>query len=90
MHRDGEGASVTRNDVSNVAIKGDYDSQKNAAVTLDELERWSVHAITGIYHREVHRALGTTPLAAWDRGISGDATSLDAASPLQYPTPIGF
>jgi putative transposase len=75
---------------SNVAVKGDYDSQKNAAVTLDELERWLVHAITGIYHREVHRALGTTPLAAWDRGISGDATSLGRGQPVAVPDPHRF
>jgi putative transposase len=40
---------------SNIAAKGDYDSEKHAAVTLDELERWLVHAITGVYHRNVCR-----------------------------------
>lgn len=75
---------------SNVSDKGDYDSQKHAAVTLDELERWLVHAITGVYHREVHRALGTTPLAAWERGISGDATSLGRGTPMAVPDPHRF
>jgi hypothetical protein len=42
----------------------DCDSEKNAALTLDELERWLVHETTGVYHGEVHRALGNTPLAA--------------------------
>ena len=75
---------------SNVSDKGDYDSEKHAAVTLDELERWLVHAITGVYHREVHRALGTTPLAAWERGISGDATSLGRGTPVAVPDPHRF
>jgi putative transposase len=75
---------------SNVAAKGDYDSEKHAAVTLDELERWLVHAITGVYHREVHRTLGTTPLAAWERGISGDATALGRSTPVAVPDPHRF
>jgi putative transposase len=75
---------------SNVSDKGDYDSEKHAAVTLDELERWLVHAITGVYHREVHRVLGTTPLAAWERGISGDATSLGRGKTVAVPDPHRF
>ena len=75
---------------SDISEKGDYDSEKNAAVTLDELERWLVHAITGVYHREVHRALGTTPLAAWERGISGDATTLGRGKPVAVSDPHRF
>jgi putative transposase len=75
---------------SNVSDKGDYDSEKHAAVTVDELERWLVHAITGVYHREVHRALSTTPLTAWERGISGDATSLGRGMPVAVPDPHRF
>lgn len=75
---------------SNVSAKGDYDSEKNAAVTLDELERWLVHAITGVYHREVHRALSTTPLAAWARGISGDATTPGRGTPVAVSDPHRF
>jgi putative transposase len=75
---------------SDVSDKGDYDSEKNAAVTMDELERWLVHEITGVYHREVHSALGTTPLAAWVRGIAGDATSLGRGMPIAVPDPHRF
>jgi putative transposase len=75
---------------SNVSDKGDYDSEKHAAVTLDELERWLVHAITGVYHREVHRALSTTPLTAWERGISGDAISLGRGKPIAVSDPHRF
>jgi putative transposase len=75
---------------SNVSAKGDFDSEKNAAVTLDELERWLVHAITGVYHRDVHRALGIPPLAAWQRGLSGDATTLGRGKPVAVPDPHRF
>lgn len=70
---------------SDVSDKGDYDSEKNAAVTMEELERWLVHEITGVYHREVHSALGTPPLAAWERGITGDAASLGRGTPVAVP-----
>lgn len=72
---------------SDVSDRGDYDSEKNAALTLDELERWLAHEITGVYHREVHRALGTTPFAAWERGIAGDAASLGRGKPISVPDP---
>ncbi len=57
---------------SDVCAKGDLDPQKTAAMTIEELERWLAHAIAGVYHRTLHRTLGTTPLAAWGRGIVGD------------------
>jgi len=32
------------------------------------LDEWSV----GVYHRDLHRGIGATPLAAWQRGLAGD------------------
>lgn len=42
---------------SNTRIKGDSDPDKTAAMTLDELLRWLVHAIAGEYHNTIHRAI---------------------------------
>ena len=70
---------------SDVRVKGDLDPQKTAAMTIDELERWLAHAIAGIYHCTVHRALGTTPLAAWERGILGDADTPGRGEPVSVP-----
>lgn len=56
--------------VSNVQAKGDNDPEKTAAMTLSEVERWLGHAITGVYHRDLHRMINTTPLAAWEAGTS--------------------
>ena len=67
---------------SDVRTKGDLDPQKTAAMTIDELERWLAHAIAGVYHRTVHRALDTTPLAAWQRGIVGDADTPGRGEPV--------
>ncbi len=57
---------------SNVRAKGDLDPSKAAAMTLEEVERWLATAIVGVYHRDLHRGIGTSPLAAWERGILGD------------------
>jgi putative transposase len=54
---------------SNVAARGSYHSEKNAVMTLPELERWfalQVHA----YHSTIHSSLGTTPLTAWQQAVA--------------------
>lgn len=56
---------------SDVRSKGDADPSKNAAMTLEEVERWLAHAIAGVYHRDLHRGIGTTPLAGWRNGLVG-------------------
>ena len=55
---------------SNVSEKGDYPSEERARLTLPELERWLALQIAGVYHLSIHSALGTTPLAAWEQGIT--------------------
>jgi putative transposase len=66
---------------SNVADKGDLDPARSAAMTLDEVERWLGHAIAGIYHQELHRGLGITPLESWRRGIAGHGEALGRGEP---------
>jgi putative transposase len=55
---------------SNPQEKGSYDSERRAALTLPELERWLALEIAGVYHLSVHSALGRTPLAAWQEGVA--------------------
>ena len=50
--------------------KGEYDSAKNAALTLPEFEDWLYLEICR-YHNTQHRALSRTPLAAW-ADLGGD------------------
>ena len=66
---------------SNIAERGDIDPEKTAAMTIDELETWLVHAITGVYHSTVHRALGVTPNVAWQRGLIGDGKTPGPTGP---------
>jgi putative transposase len=40
-------------------------------MTLDEVEHWLGHAVAA-YHHDLHRGIGTTPLAKWELGLRGD------------------
>jgi len=75
---------------SSVQDKGEANPESTAAMTLAEVERWLGHVIAGVYHREVHRGIGTTPLAAWQRGISGDAATPGRGEPAAVADPRRF
>jgi putative transposase len=75
---------------SDVRVKGDLDPQKYAIMTLQELERWLTHAIAGDYHRNIHGALNMPPLAAWERGIVGDARTPGRGQPVAVADPRRF
>jgi putative transposase len=49
---------------SNPAARGDYDSDKTAALTLGELQRWLALAVA-TYHGTIHEGLSRTPAAVW-------------------------
>ncbi|EKT4085287.1 urease subunit beta [Stenotrophomonas maltophilia] len=59
---------------SNPAQRKGYDSDAKAAMTLKELEAYLVDYIVNKYHRNLHTGIQMTPLAAWERGLSGSAT----------------
>jgi putative transposase len=52
---------------SNIAERGDYDSEGSAALTLDELETWLWRFIAGDYNARIHSATGLPPVVAWRR-----------------------
>jgi putative transposase len=53
---------------SNVQEKGSYNSEKEATMTMAELEKWLALEI-GRYHQSVHSSLRMPPLAAWEKGM---------------------
>jgi putative transposase len=55
---------------SNVAEKGAYQSEKTAALTLAELERWLALQVGGVYHQSVHASLLKPPAASWEDGLA--------------------
>lgn len=53
---------------SNTRQREGYDSDKTAALTLEELQRWLALAVA-VYHGRVHETLGRTPTAVWTEKI---------------------
>jgi putative transposase len=51
--------------------KGAYDSEKEAAMTLSELEEWLAVFITQVYHQRVHSELRASPIKRYEEGILG-------------------
>ena len=55
---------------SNPEARGDYDSEKKAALTLHELERWLTIAVA-YYHGETHyNDLQEPPAKRWSKGLT--------------------
>jgi len=53
---------------SSVHHKGDYESEKNACLTLDELEEFLVACISE-YHLKVHKGIKIPPKLNWDKAV---------------------
>lgn len=56
---------------SNPTKRGEYNSEKEAALTLNELERWVAEFIVNVYHNRIHSAIATTPVAKFEEGVFG-------------------
>lgn len=71
---------------SNIFEKGEYDSKKNAVITLEMLNWVITKWIVDVYHQEVHRGTGFTPASLWEKGCKEFepryATSLDELETL--------
>ncbi|MCD0164798.1 MULTISPECIES: DDE-type integrase/transposase/recombinase [unclassified Deinococcus] len=58
---------------SSVKERAGYDSEKQSALTLSELERWLVTWLCTVYLRRKHASIGTDPLTKWQLGLLGNA-----------------
>lgn len=68
---------------SNPVQRGSYASEKMAALTLRELERWLALAVMA-YHGSVHAGLGQTPAGRWTQGIAGSGTPSVVTNPTAF------
>ena len=66
---------------SNIKEKDNYDSEKEAALTLDEFEVWLLTFITKVYHKRIHSTLGRSPTEQWSLGIYGDGENIGTGLP---------
>jgi len=64
---------------SSTAERGDYDPERHALMTLDELERWLALEIVGRYHVAVHSGLHLPPNIAWRDAVDR------RREPLRHP-----
>ncbi len=58
---------------SSPSERGEYDSERQAALTLTEFERWLATFITEVYHQRVHSALGVSPIQKYEASSQGNA-----------------
>lgn len=72
---------------SSVAERGEHDSEKYAAMTKDEFERWLLLLICGDYHHRPHSAIDSTPLDRWRDGVIGDGIVPGRGTPARPPNP---
>lgn len=56
---------------SNPTERGEYDSEKNAAMTLSEFEKWLTIYIIDVYHKRIHSEIKTAPERKWEEGLFG-------------------
>lgn len=74
---------------SNVQQRGDYASEKHAAIDIEVLTHVLVKWVVDVYHKTPHKGLaGHTPLSAWQRGEAERIIELPAY-PRQLDTIVG-
>ena len=60
----------------NTRHRDNYDSEKMASLTFDDLEAYIVNFIVNKYHIRVHPRLHRPPIAAWEEQIVGDGATI--------------
>lgn len=58
---------------SSAAERGVYQSEREAAMTLAELDLWLTRQIAVVYHGRVHRGIERTPLGLWREAVASGA-----------------
>lgn len=66
---------------SSVKERGEYKSDKHAAMTLKEFEAWLAILICKVYHKRVHSGIGMPPLKKWEIGLFGDGREMGRGLP---------
>lgn len=74
---------------SNIKQKGDYDSEKHAALSFSEFEKWLV-GIISIYNKSIHSEILMTPERKWEIGIFGNENTPGYGLPSLPDDPDSF
>lgn len=81
--------SVEGSTFSNTAEKGEYDSEKEATMTISEFERWLIKLIC-LYNKTIHSEIEMSPLRKWEIGVFGDSTKPGYGIPSLPADPHSF
>jgi len=75
---------------SNVQERGEYNSAKQSAMTLEEFNRWLLQLIVGKYHNRIHSGIGMPPIEKWREGILGTDRRKGTGLPAPIANPERF
>ena len=75
---------------SSVKEKGDYNSQKNAALTIEQFEILLLEYVTEKYHNAVHSGLTVSPLQKWSDAKVGRSEEGIPIDPFEPSDPVRF
>ena len=75
--------SIPGTTYSNIKERQTYDSDGQACMTLEELERWLLTFITKVYHKNIHSTLQMSPSSKWDEAIFGSDTVVGRGFPAR-------
>jgi len=73
--------SIPGTTFSNIKQKGEYNSEKEAVMTLQELEHWFCEYVVNVYHKTIHSSIVMTPEKKLEIGIFGDEHELGKGLP---------
>jgi putative transposase len=82
----GEIHSLPGTTFSNIQAKGQaYNSEKEAVMTISELERWFTDLVVNTYHKRSHAGINDmSPMAKYEMGIRGDDTMPGTGLPAAF------
>jgi len=66
---------------SNIKQRGEYKSEKEAVMTLHELEQWFCEYVVNSYHKAIHSSIGMSPEKKFELGIFGDEYEMGKGLP---------
>ncbi|MEO8761350.1 MAG: Mu transposase C-terminal domain-containing protein [Bacteroidia bacterium] len=68
---------------SNIADRKTYNSEKEASLTIKELESWIITFIVNVYHKRFHSGIKMSPLQKYNEGIFGSEEKIGTGVPTR-------
>lgn len=66
---------------SNIQQRGEYNSEKEAIMTLSEFEQWYCEYVVNVYNKRKHSMIDMTPEQKYEIGIFGDEYTMGRGLP---------